>query len=160
MLASLEGGGGDETIRISEKERATIESTIEMTDAVVAEKDAVIADLKAQLAAGVVDKSTSAGSRARAGEVNELLDSDDVIAEHRSKTAQLEQEMEGKLRAAELELSVERAKIARNGPSWTDCAVELESQRHAQGTATNSTPTRHAKTPLALQARPHRRRRG
>src|ERR1700752_2286420 len=89
LRASLEVGGEDENDPAVKKERATIQSTIEMTDAVVAEKDQVIAELKAQLAAGVSEKSATDKSD-REVEINKLLDADTVIAEHRGKTAQLE----------------------------------------------------------------------
>lgn len=131
LLASLEGGGDGEE-EVDAKERATIESTIEMTDAVISEKDQLIAALQAQLESSGEHKLAAAQAE-REAEVEKLLDSDDVIAEHRRKIAQHEQEMEAKLRAAELELSVERAKIARQRAELEELRVELESQRHTQG---------------------------
>ncbi len=131
LLASLAGNGDDEDDADVQKERASIESTIEMTDAVVAEKDQVIAELKAQLAdAG--DSKSNAAQAEREVEINTLLDSDAVITQHRGKIAQIEQEMEAKLRSAELELSVERAKIARQRAELEQLRSELESQRHSQ----------------------------
>jgi hypothetical protein len=134
MLASLEGGGGDANDSISHDERASIESTIEMTDEVVAEKDAEIAALKAELtlASNKQDESKSKDA-VRDEAINKLLDADEVIAQHRKKAAQLEQEIEAKLRAAELEISVERAKIARNRAELEELRNELESQRQALG---------------------------
>jgi hypothetical protein len=131
-LASLAENGEEDDDPAAQKERATIASTIEMTDAVVAEKDQLIAELKAQLDAAGDNKSAAADAE-REAEVNKLLDTDAVIAEHRGKIALLEQEMEGKLRAAELELSVERAKIARHRAELEELRIELESQRQ-QGT--------------------------
>jgi hypothetical protein len=58
-----------------------------------------------------------------------LVDADEVIAEHRKRVAQLEQEMENKLRAAELELSLERAKIAREKVELEELRADLQSQR-------------------------------
>jgi hypothetical protein len=61
--------------------------------------------------------------------LNELLDTDEVIAEHRQRISQLEREMESTLRAAELELSLERAKIARERVELDELRSELESLR-------------------------------
>ena len=52
LLASLEDEGESHDEPVRQKERVTIEGTIEMTDAVVAEKDREIAELKSQLASG------------------------------------------------------------------------------------------------------------
>jgi chromosome segregation ATPase len=132
LLASLEGG--EEDGAISAEDRASIESTIEITDAVVAEKDAVIAELEAKLAAGAgeVDQAKTEDA-VRQAAINQLLDADEVIAEHRKRVALLEQEMEQKLRAAELELSVERANIARTRVELDELRLELESQRQVIG---------------------------
>jgi len=124
MLADLEGEGDDDIGIEREKERTTIESTIRITDEVVANKDREIAELKSQLAAAADRPS------AQEEAVRELVDADEVIQQHRARIAKLEQEMEEKLRAAELELSVERAKIAREKAQLDDLRAELESQRH------------------------------
>jgi chromosome segregation ATPase len=153
LLASLAGNGDDEDDPVVEKERASIESTIEITDAVVAEKDQLIAELKAQLATAG-DGKTAAARSEREAETNKLLDADAVIVEHRQKTAQLEQEMEGKLRSAELELSVERAKIARQRAELEQLRSELESQRQSQdthdGPSSPGTPKRRWLSKLGL----------
>jgi hypothetical protein len=70
--------------------------------------------------------------------VNELLDADEVIAEHRQRIAQLERDMEATLRAAELELSLERAKIARERVELDELRAELNSLR--QELAPNGMP--------------------
>jgi chromosome segregation ATPase len=122
LLASLEGDAADEP------ERASVASTIQITDAVVAEKDAEISRLKAQLAEAA---SAGAATAMAATAMDELLSTDEVIQQHRERFAQLEQEMESKLRAAELELSVERAKIARQKSELEQLRLELEAQRNS-----------------------------
>ena len=126
MLASLEGeiDDGDEERRA---ERATIENTIAITDDVVANKDREIAALKALLAEGVGRDAADEAA------LNELIDADAVIQKHRDKIAQLEREMHDKLRAAELELSVERAKIAREQAQLADLRADLDSMRPVGG---------------------------
>src|SRR5262245_10117516 len=89
MLARLAQNGDEDDYPDAQKDRATIKSTIEMTDAVVAEKDQLIAELKAQLESSG-DYKTAAAHAEREAEVNKLLDSDAVIAEHRGKIAQIE----------------------------------------------------------------------
>jgi chromosome segregation ATPase len=134
LLASLENTGDDDDDPLPEKERITIENTIEMTDAVVAEKDREIEDLKAQLSASGSSKPDPE-AEARDEQVKQLLDADEVIAEHRKRIGNLEREMEDKLRAAELEISVERAKIARQKAELEESRNELESQRQSYGPA-------------------------
>jgi chromosome segregation ATPase len=107
------------------RERATIEGTIRITDDVVAKKDDEISRLREQLAA---QQHASADADNEAN-VNELLDADEVIQQHRKRLAQLEKETEAKLRATELELSIERAKIARKQVELNDWRAELESMQ-------------------------------
>jgi chromosome segregation ATPase len=122
MLANLEGEGDDVDEDRSE-ERATIESTIRITDEALARKDQEIADLQSQLA----DVGPKAPDESEA--IRQLVDTDAVIAEHRARTAQLEEEMQEKLRAAELEISVERAKIARETAHLEELQAQIDAHR-------------------------------
>jgi chromosome segregation ATPase len=142
LLASLEDEGEEHHEPARQRERLTIENTIEMTDAIVAGKDNEIAELKLQLAgSGNAAGGVAAGGNAASGRADEernqkiadLVDADDVIAEHRKRVAQLEREMQDKLRTAELELSVERAKMARQKAELEDLRADIESQRNAYG---------------------------
>jgi hypothetical protein len=127
LLASLEVEGDPDDEPARQEERARIASTIEMTDAIVAEKDAEIAELRSQLARD--GGRTGLAEDADHQKVNELLDADEVIAEHRQRISQLERDMEAKLRAAELELSLERAKIARERVELDELRADLDSLR-------------------------------
>jgi hypothetical protein len=135
MLANLEDEGCDVDDDRAE-ERESIANTIRITDDALARKDREIADLTAQLSSG-----TNAMADAEQT-ISELVDADEVIAEHRTRIAKLEHEMQDKLRAAELELSVERAKIARETAQLADLKAELESQRanHEVDSAMPSVP--------------------
>jgi chromosome segregation ATPase len=130
LLASLEDSGDAHADPVPPKERATIESTIEMTDAIVAQKDNEIAALKSQLSTVATAPSQVAADE-QDERTQELIDADEIVAAHRKRVAQLEREMEEKLRTAELEISVERAKIARQKSELEDLRAELQSQRHA-----------------------------
>ena len=99
-----------------------------MTDAIVAQKDSEIAELKARLASGADSTLAEAG---RDRKIDELVDADEIIAEHRKRVAQLEREIEDKLRAAELELSVERARMARQKAELEDLRADLDAHRNA-----------------------------
>jgi chromosome segregation ATPase len=125
LLASLEESAEAPETPVEKQQRITIEGTIEMTDAVVAEKDRQIAELQAQLAAG--DSTFVDAEHTR--KVNDLVEADDVIAVHRQRVRELEREMQEKLRAAELELSVERAKMARQRAELDELKSDLEAKK-------------------------------
>jgi hypothetical protein len=135
LLASLEG---DDSAPVDEQERMTIQGTILITDAVVAEKDQLIDELKSQLAAKAEPAAAADDSHNRA--VNELLNADEIIAAHRKKAAEMEQELEAKLRAFELEMSVDRARIARQKVELDQLRQDLEAERKAGGAAANGGP--------------------
>ena len=121
MLADLEGEGDVDDDR--QQERVAIEDTIRLTDEALAKKDRELAELKSRL----TKQTEREPDRDRA--VRELVDADEVIAEHRARIAKLEAEMTDKLRTAELELSVERAKIARDTVQLDELRADLEAQR-------------------------------
>jgi chromosome segregation ATPase len=144
LLASLEGDSGELT-PAREKERASIQNTVRITDDVVANKDRQIAELKTKLASG--------GASAVADGVDAAVDADAVIQKHRARIAQIEQEMEDKLRATEMQLSLERAKIAREQAQLTELRIELESMRGPNGTvgeAAGNAPKRRWLSKLGL----------
>jgi chromosome segregation ATPase len=128
LLASLEDEGDAEDEPERQAERLKISSTIEMTDAIVADKDAEIAKLRSQVAG--LHGPPESGNALQQQKVAELLDADEVIVEHRQRIAQLERDMEATLRAAELELSLERAKIARERVELDEVRAELDSLRN------------------------------
>ncbi len=125
MLANLEGESDDGGQERAE-ERATIESTIRITDEALAHKDQEIAELKQQLAEGANTPPHEAGA------VQQLIDADAVIIEHRVRIAEVEKEMNDKLRAAEIELSVERAKLAREKVQLAEWQAEIDAHRPPQ----------------------------
>jgi chromosome segregation ATPase len=106
LLASLEADSDDDDEEARE-ERASIEGTIQITDRVVAQKDREIEDLRAQL-----EQLTGRGG-ANSAAINELLDGDEIIRQEREKLVALQQEWRQKIGEAEIEISVQRAKLAR-----------------------------------------------
>ncbi len=118
ILAVLEADSENTAERHSE--RLKIEDVVRATDQVIAAKDREIEELKKQLA----DLPPPAAGPSVADESarNAMLDRDEVIREERCKLQRLQQEWHEKLRHAEVELSLERATIARE-------RAELESRR-------------------------------
>jgi hypothetical protein len=118
ILAVLEADTEDTAERHSE--RLTIEDVIRATDQVIAAKDRQIEELEKHLA----DATTSGGASAGDATRDAILDRDEIILEERSKLQRVQQEWREKLRQAEIELSLERATIARE-------RAELESRSRA-----------------------------
>ena len=85
--------------------KLSIESTIQITDQVIADKDRQITELKALLEEKSVRSSESDSSA--------ILDNDEQIREERERLSRLEEEWREKLKQAEIDISVERAKLAR-----------------------------------------------
>jgi chromosome segregation ATPase len=88
------------------RDRLTIEGAIRITDQVVAEKEQQIEEMRSQL-----EPSEAVEDRTRV--VAELLDADEVITSEREKLRRLQEDWQEKMRKAEIEISVERAKLAR-----------------------------------------------
>jgi hypothetical protein len=109
LLASLEADDVDPDDEEAVAERQSLEHAIQVTDQVVAEKDAEIEELRRQLEVGGTNND-SAGEAA----ISELLDHDEIIRAEREKLAQAQAEWREKIGKAEIDISVERAKIARD----------------------------------------------
>ncbi|TWT47454.1 hypothetical protein Pla111_10680 [Botrimarina hoheduenensis] len=130
LLAELEGEGEPENSERTQ-ERATIAGTIQITDGVVAEKDREIAQLRESLE----QAGCSSDNEVRAA----LLDEDEIILKERERLSALEASWQEKLRQAELELSLERAKIARSQNALAEQQIELETLRAAVERAASET---------------------
>jgi len=90
--------------------RLEVKEILRATDQIVADKDREILELKRTLE----DQSTSLASVAvGAAAVGAVLDQDAVVQEERENLRRLQDEWAEKLRKAEVEISIERAKLAR-----------------------------------------------
>ncbi len=102
LLVALEADErGDE--RASD-EHSSIEAMIRNADETIANKDVEIAELKRQL-------ETAQGFPS--GATAEVLDGDEIIREERKRLAELENQWREKIGQAEIEISIERAKVGR-----------------------------------------------
>jgi len=128
LLASLDAEEQADMPENRREARATIEGTISITDRVVAEKDAelskhaaLLAEREAELEAlrsQLDSKAAAVPSEAlreqlTAEILDNLLGDDEAIQAEREKLQQQQQQLENKLREAELEISVQRATLAR-----------------------------------------------
>ncbi len=138
LLASLEADDRDDREAVAE--RQTIEGTIRITDQIVAQKDREIAELKKQLA-----EAASAGPAVNEADLAEVFNQDELIGQERERLKQSQAEWREKIGKAEISISVERAKIARE-------RAELEEklrifQREQQARLPNEPPTEGGKPP-------------
>jgi len=125
LLASLEADF-DENDEDDSEAKLTIEGTIRITDEIVAQKDREIEELKQLLDS----QSHSYGEVAvGASAIAQLLDEDELIQHEREKLRQLEAEMQQKLREAEVGISLERAKIARERSELDEKLQRLQEQQ-------------------------------
>ncbi|MEX2141421.1 MAG: hypothetical protein WD894_19300 [Pirellulales bacterium] len=119
MLAELEADTGPSPAR--KEEQLSIENAIRITDDVVSQKDREIEELKQVLS----HQSDNLGSVAvGAAAVEEMFNQDELIRQERERLQQAQVEWRDKLRQAEIDVSLERARIARE-------RVELEEKLQA-----------------------------
>jgi chromosome segregation ATPase len=139
LLASLEADG-DEDEEAAE-ERTSIEGTIRITDQIVAQKDREINDLKQR-----IDLHGAGADASHSAAVAELLDRDEVIRQEREKLTQLQVEWRQKIGEAEIEISVQRAKLARDRAELEDKVRqyqhEQDNRSYSEDTSETSKPTR------------------
>jgi chromosome segregation ATPase len=106
ILAALEADAEGEDAT-QKRERLGIEEVLRMNDAVIAMKDREIQELKRGL------DSRGNGPMTEESALRQAVNADVAIQEERARLQQLQKEWREKLRQAEVELSLERAKIAR-----------------------------------------------
>jgi hypothetical protein len=152
LLASLAEEDADGPLDASrKKERLTIEITIEATDRALAEKDRELAELRAAQRDSARLDAISA-DRDRNEKKEDFLNSDELVAKERERLTQLQSELQSKLRAAELELSVERAKLAREQANLKERLFDLEKMtpKTAEGDNVSGKPRRRWLSALGL----------
>lgn len=123
----------DESDADAAANRLSVEGAIRITDEVVAEKDREIEELKELLA----NQSSSIGDVAvGAAAIADMLDQDELIRDERENLRRVQEEWREKLRQAEVEISVERAKFARERIELDERIRSFEQQKAALGSAT------------------------
>lgn len=119
ILAALESDSDDGDIE-RQAELLKIEEVIRETDLVLAEKGRECDELRQLLE----NQSSNLGSVAvGAAALGEVLDSDAIVQEERENLKNLQQQWREKLRQAEVDISIERATLARE-------RAEIEAKLH------------------------------
>jgi len=124
ILAALEADYDDEDGG-ENSEKIKIQEVVRKTDQILGEKEREIGELQEVLKM----QTGSLGEVAvGAAAVGQIFDSDAVIREQREHLKRLETEWEEKLRRAEIEISMERAKIAREKSQLEEKIRAMERQ--------------------------------
>ena len=132
LLAELEADEGQEGEESEEDraERLKIRDVVAKTDAVLAAKEQEIEELKQLLDA----QSNNIGEMAVGAQaIAEMLNQDEVVTAERERLVQLQKEWEEKLRQAEIDLSVQRAKIARERAEIEELQRQFKQQQAEHG---------------------------
>lgn len=138
MLAALEADGDAPGPERAE-ERLKIDEAIRHSDRALAEKDSEIGELKKLLE----EQSGNWGNVAvGAAAVADVLDKDEIVRQERASLQQLQNEWREKLRQAEVDISVERAKLARERADMEERLRHLEENqpRAADGKGSKPSP--------------------
>ncbi len=124
ILAALEAAAHEDDPHRAQ-EHLEIEELARKTNQLVAQKDREIAELRQLLEA----QSARQGEMALgAAAIGQMLESDAVIREERENLKRLQEEWREKLRQAEVEISLERAKLARQRQELEERARSLAGQ--------------------------------
>lgn len=109
-----------------------IQKIVERTDRILGDKDRLLVEKDheiAELKTLLENQSTSVGQMAvGAAALGEMFDGDALICEQRENLKQLQEDVQKKLREAEVEISLERAKIARERSQFEERLRRFEEQ--------------------------------
>lgn len=110
ILKQLEGDTANGNEFIPHEEKLSIQEVLDSTQAEITRRDEEIEELRE-----IVRMQSDArdGLAIGAAGVAQMLDGDELIQQERQKLREIQEEWESKLRQAEIDLSMERAKIAR-----------------------------------------------
>ncbi|MGE0606411.1 MAG: hypothetical protein AB7O62_04725 [Pirellulales bacterium] len=137
LLAALEADDAGAGQPMSVADRLQIEQALRSTERVVQEKDREIEELQELLQ----QQSTQFGTMAvGAAAVVEVLDKDEIIRQERENLQHLQDEWREKLRKAEVDISVERAKLARERADLEEKLRTYEAQQAQQAKESAANP--------------------
>jgi chromosome segregation ATPase len=136
ILAALEASGDDDGGDEAEQDdHRKVAEMVQTTTAVIAEKDREIGELKQRLE----ELEGKAATTPNVADLDRVLGADGMIQEERERLRRLQDEWRDKLRQAEVEIALERAKIARQ-------RAEMESQHQGSGSGEPGTTDSHDQT--------------
>jgi hypothetical protein len=124
-------------------DKLTVEGAIKITDQVIAERDQEIAELRRLLE----NQSQNVGEVAvGAAAIAQMLDTDELIHQERDNLKQLQDKLREELKKAEVDISLERAKMARERADIDEKLRLLEAER-ASGPCDPAAPGEKGKQP-------------
>jgi len=122
----------DESNEQQKAGKLTVENAIKITDDVVAEKDREIEELRRTLES----QSQQVGEVAvGAAAVAQMLDTDELVKQEREALKRLQDQLREQLRQAELDISVERARLGREKSELEEKARSFEAEKASLGPA-------------------------
>jgi len=116
----------DESNEAQKADKLTVENAIKITDDVVADKDREITELRQMLdsqAKQVGDVAVGAAA------VAQMLDTDELVKQEREALKRLQDQLRDQLRQAELDISVERARLARERTELDEKLRSIEAEK-------------------------------
>ncbi|MGC4003758.1 MAG: hypothetical protein QM811_11785 [Pirellulales bacterium] len=126
MIEQLESQDGS----LEPEDRRKLENTLRETDRIVEQKEQEIADLRQLLE----EQSNQVGDLAvGAAAVAQIFDHDELIQQERERLRHAQDEWREKLRQAEVDIAVERAKLARERSEMQE-KLHQAAQNAAPGT--------------------------
>ncbi len=133
LLEQLESDFDDSNPQ-EKTDKLTVAGAIRITDQIVAEKEREIEELQKLLE----NQSNNIGDMAvGAAGISQLLESDELIMQERKHLQEVKEELQAKLRAAEIEISVERAKLGRERQDLEERLRTIEHERAKSGVIEN-----------------------
>lgn len=115
-----------------------IEKIIDQTEQEVLRRDKEISDLKSLLQEQSV---ASNGMAVGAAAISQIIEADDLIIEERQRLKQLQEDWEQKQRQGEIEMSLERAKLARERLELQERMRSLEAMNASQSVDEKGAPS-------------------
>jgi chromosome segregation ATPase len=143
LMADLDGSF-DDAKPADQTDKVTVENTIKITDEVVAAKDREIEELQRLLdsqAKQVGDMAVGAAA------VAQMLDTDELVQQEREALKRLQDQLREQLRQAELDISLERAKLAREKSEMEEKMRCLETEKANLSSIYNDSPSDNGKKP-------------
>jgi chromosome segregation ATPase len=135
MLAQLESDF-DDTDPAQKAGRMDLEAAMKLTDEAIAAKDKEVSDMRRELdeLKGLLEnQSSSIGQFAvGASAFAELLDKDELVRSERESLHQMQENLREQLKKAEIDISMERAKIARERAEVDELLHALHQEKAQQ----------------------------
>jgi hypothetical protein len=129
MLEQLESDF-DEKVEQDKADKMTVQGAIKITDQVVADKEQEIQELRRLLE----NQSQNVGEVAvGAAAIAQALDSDEIVRQERENLQQLQSKLREEHKKAEVECSLERAKVARERAELEEKLRQFEAEKASLG---------------------------